>query len=148
MNNCNTILQEKKTFLKNNYIILLNKKNFFEKYIYLKTFLKNNYNEIYDTRFLNQQFYSSSRWKRIRRDVIVRDNGCDLGVPGLDIQGKIVVHHIDPITEEDIINDNPKLYDINNLICCSYSTHERLHKGLPPIDPNPIIRKEGDTKLW
>ncbi len=130
------------------YTTTLLKKNFFEKYIYLKTFQEIFCTTFDNKRFLNQELYSSSKWKRVRRDVIIRDNGCDLGVPGMEIVGRIVVHHINPITPEDILNDDPKVFDMENLICCSFDTHERLHFGLPPKQMEPTIRQEGDTKLW
>lgn len=95
---------------------------------------------------VQQRFYKSRKWIRTRRMVIDRDNGCDLGVRGLTIQGTILVHHITPITTEDIINNDPKLTDLDNLICTSLDTHNRIHYGVPAAEH--IERRPGDTKDW
>lgn len=101
-------------------------------------------------RYLNQLFYRSPQWKRLRNEVIVRDNGCDLGMDGYEIHDKILIHHINPITEEDILLDTPKLYDLNNLICVSHSTHNAIHYGDPALLPKklPPERKPNDTCPW
>lgn len=103
-------------------------------------------------RWLNQEFYRSKEWKDVRRFVILRDNGCDLGVDGYEIQGKILVHHINPIKAEDIINVTAYLLNPDYLISTSDSTHNALHYG----DPNllkvaPVYfaeRKPNDTCPW
>lgn len=101
-------------------------------------------------RYLNQAFYRSEQWKRIRREVILRDNGFDLGIPGFDIRGKIYIHHIEPITIEDIINRTPKLLSLDNLISVSDKTHNAIHYGditlLPYFDL--VERRPGDTCPW
>lgn len=100
-------------------------------------------------RYLNQAFYTSPEWKRTRRRVIIRDNGCDLGVEGYDIHGSIYVHHINPITMEDIEERSPKLFDMDNLICVSYTTHEAITYGSEDILPkDPVIRRPNDTCPW
>lgn len=100
-------------------------------------------------RCLNQAFYSSPEWKRTRRRVIIRDNGCDLGVEGYEIYGPIYVHHLNPITTDDIEERSPKLFDMNNLICVSYLTHEAITYGSEDILPkDPIVRKPNDTCPW
>lgn len=100
-------------------------------------------------RIFNQQFYHSSEWRRVRNGIILRDNGCDLGVPGYEIHGRIYIHHIVPITLEDIQNGEELLFDPNNLICVSKQTHDAIHYGsantLPKI---PIERTPGDTCPW
>lgn len=100
-------------------------------------------------RHLNQQFYSSPEWQRARRDVIVRDNGCDLAVPGYQLQRGLLVHHINPITYEDILNRAPCVFDLDNLVLTSGTTHQLIHymteNNMPAID---AVRKPGDTKLW
>lgn len=100
-------------------------------------------------RYLNQAFYSSSEWKRTRRRVIIRDNGCDLGVEGYEIHGPIYVHHLNPITMDDIEERSPKLFDMDNLICVSYLTHEAITYGSADILPkDPVVRKPNDTCPW
>lgn len=101
-------------------------------------------------RYLNQNLYQRSvKWKSVRNMVIVRDNACDLGLIGYDIFGQLFVHHINPITIEDIENDSDCLYDPNNLICTSFRTHNAIHYGdakLLSLDFKE--RQQGDTKLW
>lgn len=100
-------------------------------------------------RYLNQAFYSSKLWRDTRNLVIIRDNGCDLGIPERKIFGKIYIHHINPITIDLLENHEELLLDLNNLICVSYDTHAAIHYGdysLLPADP--IIRKPNDTCPW
>lgn len=101
-------------------------------------------------RYLNQIFYKSSDWLRVRDFVIVRDNGCDLGMRDRPIVGLIMVHHINPITKEDLLNRSPKLFDPNNLICCSKLTHDQIHygDGSMLIQDQPLERYENDTIPW
>ena len=100
-------------------------------------------------RYLNQQFYKSSEWRQARNDVIVRDNGCDLGVESRPIVGKILVHHINPLTPDDIIHSTDYLCDPDNLICCTIRTHNAIHFGDESLLPKPFVeRQQGDTKLW
>lgn len=100
-------------------------------------------------RYLNQVFYQSSRWKKIRRQVIIRDNGCDLGIEGRDIYGTIYVHHMNPITLDMLRNDDPILLDPDNLICTSQKTHEAITLGDASLLPTePIIRRPNDTCPW
>lgn len=100
-------------------------------------------------RYLAQQFYASPDWKRIRDQVIIRDNGCDLGVDGYIIHGPVYIHHIDPITRLDLQNWNRKLTDLNNLVCCSYDTHQAIHYGnTARLPKDPIVRRPNDTCPW
>ena len=101
-------------------------------------------------RYLNQIFYKSSDWLRVRDFVIVRDNGCDLGMMDRPIVGPIMVHHINPITKEDLLDRSPKLFDPNNLICCSKLTHDQIHygDGSMLIQDQPLERYENDTIPW
>ena len=99
--------------------------------------------------YLNQAFYRSCEWRRARDEVIVRDNGCDLGILGREIHETIYIHHINPITIEDIENGSSLLFDPNNLISTIHTTHQAIHYGdksllriLPPE------RRRGDTDLW
>lgn len=100
-------------------------------------------------RYLNQVFYRSQRWKRIRDEVILRDNGCDLGVEGYEIHGRIIIHHMNPITLEDIERESIYLLDPEFLICTVHNTHNAIHYG----DENllitaPIERTKYDTCPW
>ena len=100
-------------------------------------------------RYLNQILYNSQEWKRFRDKIIIRDNGCDLACEGYDIHGRILVHHINPIRVEDIINRNPIVFDPENVITTILSTHNAIHYG----DENlliisPIERRQNDTCPW
>ena len=100
-------------------------------------------------RYLNQILYHDPEWRRIRRDVIIRDNGCDLGVEGHEIHGRILVHHINPITVDDVKLRRYCVFDLDNLICTSHDTHNAIHYGDVNLLPkNPIERKPNDTCPW
>lgn len=99
---------------------------------------------------LNQSFYASREWKSIRDEVIIRDNGCDLGVPGHEIHDRLLVHHMNPMKPIDLIDFNKDVLDPEYLICVSTQTHNAIHFGdenqLPIADV--IERRPGDTTLW
>lgn len=100
-------------------------------------------------RYLNQVFYRSQKWKSIRNRVIIRDNGCDLGVEGREINGRILIHHMNPISLDDIVNESDLLLDPEYLICTVHSTHNAIHYGdenLLILDP--IVRSKNDTCPW
>lgn len=100
-------------------------------------------------RYLNQILYQSDEWKRRRRDIIIRDNGCDLGCEGFEVHGRILIHHINPITVDDIVNRNPKVFDPENLILTSHNTHQAIHYGNEDLLIRaPIERSKNDTCLW
>lgn len=100
-------------------------------------------------RYLNQEFYHGSEWADVRAEIIIRDRGCDLGVRGWKIVGHIYVHHINPITLDQLRNNDPCLYDPENLICCSYNTHQAITWGQPELLPRPIVvRRPNDTCPW
>ena len=100
-------------------------------------------------RYLNQVFYASPQWKRARRAVIIRDNGCDLGLPGYEIGGFVYVHHMNPITLQQLKDNDPKLLDPEFLISCSRQTHEAITWGDPTLLPRgPIIRTPNDMCPW
>lgn len=101
-------------------------------------------------RHLNQAFYKSDLWLETRDTIIIRDGGCDLGVPGVPINGNFYVHHIDPITIDDLIHKTKKLTDPNNLILCSLLTHNGIHYGNYDIIRQKTIieRTSGDTCPW
>lgn len=100
-------------------------------------------------RFMNQAFYTSPEWRRARREVIIRDDGCDLGVEGYDIFSKILIHHMNPIREEDLLNRNPDILNPEFLICVSHNTHNAIHYGDKNLLPAPLVeRRPGDTCPW
>lgn len=100
-------------------------------------------------RFANQKFYSSYEWKQARRDVIVRDRSCDLGIEGHEVHDLIIVHHMNPMEAADLSQGDPRILDVNQLISCSLNTHNAIHYA----DEEKLLlpfaeRKPGDTKLW
>lgn len=101
-------------------------------------------------RYLNQHLYQRSRkWKSARDHVIIRDNGCDLAMEGYEIQGKIIVHHMNPITDEDILYDRDILYDPEFLVCTIHNTHNAIHYGDEGLlITAPIERTPNDTCPW
>ena len=100
-------------------------------------------------RYLNQGFYTSNEWKSIRNDVILRDDGCDLGVPGRLIRGRIIVHHLNPVSELEIVHGDESLLDLDNLVCTSFITHQAIHYGDKSLlFPDPIERRPNDTCPW
>ena len=100
-------------------------------------------------RWLNQQFYKDKIWLRIRDQVIIRDGGCDLAMPDREIGGRILVHHINPITVEDILNRTEYLLNPEYLICTVKNTHDAIHYGdASLLVKDPIERKQNDTCPW
>jgi hypothetical protein len=100
-------------------------------------------------RYLNQKLYRSADWQRVRRLVIIRDGGNDLGVEGYSIEGAILIHHINPITEEMILNADPEIFNLDNLILTTRNTHNIIHygdAGLIKEDWKP--RSPNDTIPW
>ena len=100
-------------------------------------------------RWMNQTFYRSKEWRELRHEIIIRDNACDLGVPGFDIAERTIIHHIIPMTVDDLEDGNPLVLDPDNLITTTHNTHNAIHWGdksllrLPPVE-----RRPGDTTLW
>lgn len=125
-------------------------KTFKERYEYLK--LDGSVGE--DTfgfdRYLNQKFYRTAEWRRVRDLVIVRDNGCDLGIEPYEITGRILIHHMNPINKADILEHSDWILDPENLICVSFDTHNAIHYGnedsLTRYDI--VERRKDDTCLW
>lgn len=100
-------------------------------------------------RWINQQFYTSREWRQLRQKIIVRDNSCDLAVDGYDIHSRLIVHHMNPIDQDDIVYGTQHAIDPEFLICTTHDTHNAIHFGdksllKKPYDP----RRPGDTKLW
>ena len=100
-------------------------------------------------RYMNQNVYRSREWKRVRDEVIMRDNGCDLGVDGHEIRGKILIHHMNPITSKDIHRVSDYLLNPEYLICVTHRTHNAIHYGDESlIITAPIERTQNDTCPW
>lgn len=100
-------------------------------------------------RYLNQMFYRSSEWKSLRHQIIARDNGCDMGVPGYEIHDKIIIHHMNPMTVDDFSVNGEDILNPNFLITVSHRTHNAIHYGDEKQLPKEFVpRRPGDTLLW
>lgn len=122
---------------------------FIERFNYLKLNGKVGIETFGFDRYLNQVLYCSQEWKRFRRQVIIRDNGCIFGLDGYDINGRLIVHHINPITLEQIEQRDPMIFSMENVVCVTHNVHEAIHYGDESLIPtDPIIRKPNDTCLW
>lgn len=100
-------------------------------------------------RYLNQVLYSSPEWKRLRNQIIIRDGACDLACEGYDIHGRILIHHLNPITVDDVLARSRKVFDPDNLVCVTHSTHNAIHYGdANLLVTGPIIRTKNDTCPW
>lgn len=100
-------------------------------------------------RYLNQVFYKSDEWKSIRNEVIIRDNGCDLGIEDREIHGRIIIHHMNPITVDDIIHRNEDILNPEYLICVTDNTHKAIHYGDEDLLIKDLIeRTKNDTCPW
>ena len=123
-------------------------KTFEERFKYLEL-SKNRFDDTYgELRYVNQSLYSSYRWKKVRDKVIIRDSGCDLGVSGHDIRGRIEIHHINPLTLEDIVEGKRCVFDLENLICVSKRTHDAIHYLDQRVLIKPNERRPNDTCPW
>ena len=122
---------------------------FIERFNYLKLNGKVGIETFGFDRYLNQVLYCSQEWKRFRRQVIIRDNGCIFGLDGYNINGRLIVHHINPITLEQIEQRDPMIFSMENVVCVTHNVHEAIHYGNESLIPtDPIIRKPNDTCLW
>lgn len=100
-------------------------------------------------RWVNQQFYRSREWKRVRQFVILRDNGCDLGMDGYEIHERVLIHHMNPMGVDDIVHGNDDIVDPEFLISTTHQTHNAIHYGDERLLPRPLtVRAPGDTSLW
>lgn len=135
---------------KKTYSELIQIPSYIERYRYLRLGGKTGEITFGNERYLNQLLYKSPEWKSIRREIIIRDQGFDMGVDGYEIQGIILVHHMNPITVEDIYERRDCVFDEENLISVSKITHNAIHYGseeLLVIDEIPE-RRPGDTIFW
>lgn len=126
-------------------------KTFDERFDYLKLNDRKVGEETFAShRYLNQKLYRSPMWKSIRDQVIARDNGCNLGLEGEEFgeADEILVHHINPITIEDLTENRDCVYDLDNLISTNHSTHNAIHYGKKENLNRYVERQPGDTRLW
>lgn len=132
-----------------NYQELSEIDNFEKRFEYLRLYGIVGQRTFGSNRYLNQKFYNSREWRGIREVVILRDGGYDMGHPDYPISGRIIVHHIDPITEDDLIYGRDKLLDPNNLISISHATSQAIHYGDKSLLPKDYVpRKPNDTVPW
>ena len=100
-------------------------------------------------RYMNQMFYTSREWRFMRHKIILRDNGCDLGIEGYEIHKGLYIHHLNPMTVDQIRNGDPGILDPEFLITASFSSHQAIHYGDARLLPRVLIeRQPGDTRLW
>lgn len=100
-------------------------------------------------RYINQQFYTSRQWRQLRQHVIARDLGCDLGIEGYEIHSGLLVHHMNPMTADDISHGDSSILEPEFLISTTHRTHNAIHYGDEKLLPKPHVeRTRGDTKLW
>ena len=131
------------------YSELIQFDTFEERYRYLKLDGRVGADTFGFDRYLNQIFYRSQKWKRIRNEVIIRDNGCDLGIEGHEIHGRVLIHHMNPITIEDIEKESEFLLDPEYLISTIHNTHNAIHYGDEKLlIVAPIVRARNDTCPW
>lgn len=122
---------------------------FEERYEYLKLNGRVGEDTFGFDRYLNQIFYNTKEWKTLRREIILRDEGCDLGVPGYEYDGPIIIHHMNPITKEDILSKSEFLLNPEYLICTTDRTHRAIHYGDKDLLPKkPVERFRNDTCPW
>lgn len=123
--------------------------SFEDRYEYLKLYGSVGASSFGFDRHINQRFYRSREWQDIRREVIIRDNGCDLGVEGYDIHSEILIHHMNPIDVESIVHGDPHILDPEFLITTTHRTHNAIHYGDSRKLSQPYKeRRRGDTTLW
>jgi hypothetical protein len=132
-----------------NYRELSRLKTFDERFEYLKIGGLVGESTFGFERYLNQTLYNSSKWRRLRNQIIIRDNGCDLGAEGYEIQGIIIVHHMNPISVDDLKDFSDDIFNPEYLICVSLTTHNAIHYGDKSLIPQePVERRPGDTCPW
>lgn len=131
------------------YSELVSLPSYLDRYKYLKIGSKVGVATFGFNRYLNQLFYQSSAWKRVRDQVIIRDDGCDLAHADYPIAGRIYIHHLNPIQIDDLEDFNPDVLDPNNLVCVSFDTHQAIHYGDESLlQKDPIERFENDQIPW
>lgn len=146
---CETMLDKVIQMSIKTYTELSRLTTFEERYRYLQLKGKVGKDTFGFDRYLNQVFYRSQRWKSVRDYVIIRDGACDLGIEGREIHGKVIIHHMNPITIEDIEQESDFLFNPEYLIATTHSTHNAIHYGDESLlISGPIERKMNDTCPW
>ena len=132
------------------YTELMKLYTFEERFRYLKLVARVGEETFGFERYLNQQFYHSQEWKSIRNQIIIRDHACDLGIPGREMNKGIIIHHMNPITKDDLIHQSDFLLNPDYLICVSKKTHSAIHYGDESILFNDVTieRSKNDTCPW
>lgn len=131
------------------YSQLIRIDSFEERYEYLKLKSSVGKETFGFDRYINQQFYRSTQWKQIRNQVIARDLGMDLAMEGYEIYDRIIIHHMNPMTPEDINHGDEDILNPEFLICTTHKTHNAIHYGDRSLLALPFVeRNANDTKLW
>lgn len=131
------------------YSELITLSTFEERYRYLKLGGKIGVETFGYDRYLNQILYNSPEWKTFRHKMIIRDNGCDLAMEGFEIHGMILLHHINPISVEDVLRRDPKIFDPENVVSTVLNTHNAIHYGDESLlILSPTLRVANDTCPW
>ena len=132
------------------YEELITMDNYLDRYRYLKLDGIVAHDTFGSKRWMNQMFYRSKEWRQLRNKIIIRDKGCDLGLIDYPIGGRIIIHHLNPITIDDFTNNPDCMLDPNNVVCVSHNTHEAIHFGDEKIlgAVEYIERKPNDTCPW
>ena len=138
-----------KTMIIRTYTELMKLATFEERYKYLKLVAKVGEETFGFERYLNQQFYHSQEWKSLRSQIIIRDNACDLGIPGREMDKGIIIHHMNPITKDDLIHQSDFLLNPEYLISVSKKTHSAIHSGDDTMLFGEMVeRSKDDTCPW
>lgn len=131
------------------YSELISIPDFYDRYRYLRLGGSVGYDTFGSLRYINQAFYGSYKWRKLRNKVIIRDNGCDLAHEDFEIHGRIYIHHLNPVTPEDIESESEFVWDPEFLVCVSFDTHNAIHYSDETLLPElPVERMPGDTCPW
>ena len=142
-------IRQKNSMTSKSYSELCLYETFEERYAYLKLHGQVGSSTFGFDRYINQKFYRSVEWRQARDYVIFRDEGCDLGVPGYEIHGNLLIHHLNPIAVNDIVHGESWITNPEFLITTTHSTHNAIHFGDDRLLPKVVLsRKPDDTKLW
>lgn len=135
--------------MKKSYHEMIEISNFFDRFNYVKLEGYVGASTFGSNRYLNQMLYRSYEWKKFRNEIVLRDNGCDLADPDREIGGIIIVHHLNPITIDDVAQRRSCVFDPDNVVCVSHITHEAIHYGDESLlVKDPVERYPGDTIPW
>lgn len=140
---------KKMTTIRKTYSEMIKLKSFEDRFNYLSLVGRVGEVTFGGHRYLNQALYQTPQWKSTRREIILRDEGRDLAHEDYPIVGSIYIHHINPITIYDILEEHPCVFDLENLIVTSFKTHNAIHYGSEDlVSKKPVTRKKNDTCLW